>query len=129
MADSRNSFMIIGSTFSRLKEKIKRLKDNEEKDVETFLPILAGVGEVESMFDLSEYYVFCGNVCYKLENIIHSLDIAFKMFNVLNLRYPPHCKLVWFFIQEYFYEIKIPTQEKSNSLAELLNDVNIRKVQ
>lgn len=124
--DSRNAFMKIGTTFFELNTRLTHTMEEAQSNGETFTPILAGVGE--SMFSLREYYVYYGNVSYKFENILSSVDAAFKIYNVLNLDYPRHCKLIWHFIQEYFFEIKIPSDERSNGLTEILNDLRIRKV-
>lgn len=124
--ESRNSFMVIGPTYAELDEKFKERMEHAQKNNEILLPILGGVGE--AMFDISECYVYYENVCYKFDNILSSVDTVIKMFNVLNLKFPRHCKLVWYFIQEYFYEIKTPNQDKSNNLVEILNDLKVRSI-
>lgn len=88
---------------------------------ETLQPIICGVGR--SLLQLTEFYVFYGNVFYKLSNVVTCVDVAFKIFHVLNLRYSEDCKNIWLFFQQYFYNIEVKIVEKSTVLVSVLNDM------
>lgn len=57
----------------------------------------------------------------KFDSFLKSLDICFKIIYTLSLEYPKGCQGPWFFIQEYFYEIKPVSDSKLSSIYSLLN--------
>lgn len=122
IADGRNSFLLWGCTHSELQSNLKSTIDNCYSDKSTIQPMICAIGN--DIFDLKEYFVYFSNIFYKFENIVKSVDICFKLFQVLDLKYPCDSKLVWTLIQQYFYNIKLKSDEKSGSLSALLNDLN-----
>lgn len=88
---------------------------------QTLQPILCGVGT--SYIELTDVYVFYANIFYKLPNIVQAVDVAFKIFQVLDLQYPLDCQTVWRFLQSYIYEFPLNNKEKDNILVTILNDI------
>lgn len=123
IADSRNSFILWACTHSELQSKLKLMVDNCYSDKGTIQPIICAIGN--DIFELKEYFVYFADIFYKFENIVKSIDICFKIFQVLDLQYPCDSKLVWTLIQQYFYDIKLKSDVKCGTLFALLNDLKI----
>lgn len=123
--DSRNAFLLWAPTIMELNTKIKLIIDDLYIKKQTLQPIICGIGKC--LLHLDDFYVFYGNVFYKLSNLITCVDVAFKIFYVLNLKYPEDCKNVWLFFQQYFYDIEVKSSNKSTILACILNDIKTMK--
>jgi hypothetical protein len=54
------------------------------------------------------YYIRFYDVSYKVPTILKSIDITFKIFQVLNLSYPMESNNVWLFIQKQLFKITTP---------------------
>ncbi|XP_067613945.1 uncharacterized protein [Eurosta solidaginis] len=119
IADSRNSFMICAATNSELQSKLKLMVDENYKDKDTIQPIICVIGE--NFFECKEYFVYFANIFYKFDNVIKCVDVCFKIFHVLNLKYPFECKSIWLFIQQFFYDFTLKSHEKSSTLCTVLN--------
>lgn len=65
---------------------------------------------------ITEYYIYFDNSTYKLDSFLSCIDMAFKLFNVFNLSYPPHSHGIWIFLQKYFFKFT-KKYEKHNSKA------------
>lgn len=76
-----------------------------------------------SSTDLTEFFVFYANIFYKLPNLVFALDVAFKTFQVLDLKYPKECQTVWRYFRSYIFEIPVTNNEKDNVLVTILNDI------
>lgn len=50
-----------------------------------------------------ECLVSINNYMYKQENIIKAVDLTYKAFHVLNLKYPSECEHIWLVIQKLIY--------------------------
>lgn len=122
IADSRNSFLLHASTHAELKSKIKVMVDNCYENKLTIQPIICAIGN--DIFSLEEYFVYYFETLYKFDNIIKCIDICFKIFHVLDLKYPGECQLIWTLIQQYLYEIKTKYDLKCSSLSALVTDIN-----
>lgn len=101
------------------------MTDISYNDKNTIQPLICAIGN--NIFDLTEFYVYFSDIFYKFENIVKCIDICFKIYHVLDLKYPCHCKLIWTLLQQYLYDIKLNCDEKSSSLSALLNDLKIFK--
>ncbi|XP_017476008.1 PREDICTED: uncharacterized protein LOC108366200 isoform X3 [Rhagoletis zephyria] len=119
--DSRNSFLIWATTNCELQSKLKLMVDENYKGKSTIQPIICAIGM--SLLESNEYFVYFANIFYKFDNVIKCIDVCFKIFHVLNLKYPSECKSIWFFVQQYFYDIALESHEKSTSLCAILSDL------
>jgi hypothetical protein len=57
-----------------------------------------------SLREIDSYYVVVDDVFYKLDNILKSIDICFKIFMVLDAEYPTESEQVWLFFQQCIYK-------------------------
>lgn len=87
---------------------------------ETLQPLIVAVGY--NICDAT-FYVYYDEIKYKLPSFLTSLNTCFKIFQVLNLKYPRDCTEVWTFIQRYFYCIKLKEDQISPNILCLINDL------
>ncbi|XP_070068933.1 uncharacterized protein [Drosophila takahashii] len=128
--DSRIAFVIWRPTVGEIETYLKEIIELRYLSKTTLQPIICLKGS--SPYDITEYYLYVSSVFYKFDNILNCLDVCFKCFFVLNLKYPVECSLFWTFIQKFFYNIHLTTDLKSRSLSELLkelqpNNINLLK--
>ncbi|XP_075148254.1 uncharacterized protein LOC142229060 [Haematobia irritans] len=119
--DSRETFTLWALNASELQSKIKNTIDYYFKNKQTLQPIICGIGQSHTNFN--ELFVYYGNIFYKVANHVLALDTCFKLFNVLDLKYPDSCKNVWLFLQQHIYEIVVDDSEKTPILVTILNDI------
>lgn len=121
IAESRNALFFFAPTHLELRSAIKNTIDCIFFKKRTVQPFMCGVGN--SLMEIEEYFVYFAWTYYKFDNIIKSLDICFKIYHVLNLEYANDCKLIWLFLQEYFYEMPIASNDTCTSLSAFLGDL------
>ncbi|XP_070073729.1 uncharacterized protein [Drosophila takahashii] len=121
IADSRNSFYIQFATSGELETAIQDQIDIQLKNKDCLQPIICGIGP--SVLEANEFFVYFADIFYKFESIIAAVEACFKIFYVLNLKYPESCKLVWLFIQEFFFNFPIPGCDMHPSVKSLANDL------
>ncbi|XP_075165203.1 uncharacterized protein LOC142237695 [Haematobia irritans] len=119
--DSRDTFLLWALNASELQSKIKFKIDEFFKNKQTLQPIICGIGPSKTHF--VEIFVYYGNIFYKLPSLVLALDVCFKIFCVLDLKYPEYCQNIWLFLQEHIYEIKLGDIDKTPNLVAILNDI------
>ena len=62
------------------------------------------IGSIE---DIQVTYVCIDEKLYKVNGVLHALDICFKTFNVFNLQYPIASEHLWILIQKGIYKIDL----------------------
>lgn len=83
-------------------ERVKRLRQEAATKLkETVQPYIIAL--VPQITDIEAFYIIIDDVMYKMENILKAVDILYKIFQVLNIKYPSACEQVWLFIQKYIY--------------------------
>ena len=58
--------------------------------------------------DIKGFYVNFNSTLLKFNSFIECLDICFKIFHTLSLKYSEACEQPWQFIQQFFYDISTP---------------------
>lgn len=82
---------------------------------------IIGVGD--NISTVTYYLIVLDTIIYRTENIIKAIDIAFKMQFVLYIGYPQESHLVWLFIQNYFYDIKLQNDKQATAVTCLIRDL------
>lgn len=59
--------------------------------------------------NLTDFYIYFNNFKFKFPTFREALDVQIKLMFIFNVEYPIVSRLVWCFIQEYFYEINYST--------------------
>lgn len=78
-----------------------------------------------TQLSVTTYYIFNSNnrpfyscydgIFYKFDNLLHTVSITFKFHYVFDLSYQGQSKLLWEFIQKYFFEINSDTSSTALS--------------
>lgn len=83
-------------------ERIKRRRQERAiKQKETLQPYIIAIGS--QLTAIETFYIIIDDIMYKMENVLKAVDILYKIFQVLNVKYPSACEQVWLFIQKYIY--------------------------
>lgn len=101
--DSQIGQIQIIDTLNNLENIIKQRMDKYVSRGLQMQPFVYGIKCSNSTI----FYVYVDNfTSYKCENLINAVDLCFKVYNTLNLKYSRDCEQVWEFIQKYFYGIE-----------------------
>lgn len=106
--DSKNSFFKLVTKSSMKREIDKRNIVRSLKKIDHH-PMIFGIGA--SLEEIDEFAVVISDVIYfEFTTFIDALDVAFKVFNIFNLKFPPESVNFWIFLNEMFYKTDIKTK-------------------
>lgn len=88
---------------------------------ETLQPIIIRIGF--NLHEIHEFVVLYDNIYYTFDNFIAALDCCFKVFHVLNLKYPKDGYNFWLFIQTYFFGIISNDDKETSNFLCLLEEL------
>lgn len=97
-------------------------RQKREKSVklkETLQPYIIAVGP--QLTEVNEFYIIIDDVIYKMENALRAVDIVYKIFQVLNIKYPSACEQIWLFIQKYVYGYSTKWDKRDKSVMNLID--------
>ncbi|XP_075170228.1 uncharacterized protein LOC142242535 [Haematobia irritans] len=117
--DSQESLVLRLTTLNDYRGKINSIINKYYSAGITIQPFIIVHGLSES--ELISFYVYFNDNLIKLNSFIESLDICFKIFHTLSLKYPEACVNSWMFIQKYFYNIQTVFDFKSVNVASLIS--------
>lgn len=119
IVDAQESFVLRVQTINDYRRQIDIVIDKYYSaglTVQPFL-IVEGISDV----DIKGFYIFFNNNLLKCNSFIESIDICFKMFQVIALKYPNACQQAWQFIQKYIYDINTNFDLKSPNITSLIH--------
>lgn len=119
--DSQESFVLHLTTLNDYQRKIDEIINKYYSAGLTVQPFIILEGNEA---EVKGFYVYFDKNLLKLESFIHSLDICFKIFHVLSLKYPIACEQAWLFIQKYFFQIDTKFDCKSSNVTSVINYLN-----
>lgn len=90
----------------------------EKRKLQPFIIVIGA-----NLFTLQEFYIFYFGTHYKVNSFLKAIDVCFKLFFVLNQRFPPECELLWLFIQQFIFEIKLKTDATNAKLLTVIADL------
>lgn len=91
----------------------------------TVQPYVVIVGDVNGQ-DPLYYYTIINDIQYQLETAVKAIDLCFKLYHVLNLEYPPEAEQIWYFFEQYFFELLNPPKKKKFlSVQSLCKDLQL----
>ncbi|XP_067622635.1 uncharacterized protein [Eurosta solidaginis] len=118
ISNSRDSFLCYATSRLELQQKINSITDEVYGQNIKLQPFLCAIGD--DIIDLKEFYVYFAGIYYKLSNIVKSIDICFKIFHVLDLKYPQNCEQIWNFVDQLFFKI---SNTKDSFISTIINDL------
>lgn len=81
--------------------------------------------EVQDDTVVKNVYVSVQENVYIVPSVLKALDVCFKVFHVLQLKYPLECEHLWLFIQLGIYQIQTKFDNKIPSLIDIVHKVNL----
>lgn len=121
IADSQESFVLNLPTLNDYHRKVEEIINSYYSSGLTLQPFIILEGN-ES--DVNGFYVYFDNNLLKFDSFIQSLDICFKIFHFLSLKYPIACEQSWLFIQKYFFNIDTKFDSKSSNVTSVIDYLN-----
>lgn len=79
---------------------------------------MAIVGDVNN---IESIYVIINEVKYHFDSFTRALEILFKSFHALDIKYPKESKHVWIFIEEAFFDLRV--SGRNGAASALLADL------
>ncbi|XP_033150700.1 uncharacterized protein LOC108595416 isoform X2 [Drosophila busckii] len=128
VSESQESFVLHVNSIDEHEELMAAMKKKWFAQDLTIQPCLIVEGSTDMDMDINTYYVHFNSRLTKMSSFLDSLDLCFKIFQVLHIPYPKACFEVWLFIQKYFYEIDAEADCKSSNITALiaiLDGINI----
>lgn len=104
ISDAQEDFILLIPIINQLQERLDSLQSKFYKQKLNIQPRIILIGP--SYAEISECLVYFDGVKYKCSSVRKCIDIVIKLSYVFNLNYSPISKEVWFFFQEYFFDIK-----------------------
>lgn len=120
--EATDSFLILISERNKLQECLGSIKYKLYQEKQTLQPVIIAFGD--TLLNVNEFFVCVDGNKYKCDTFLSALDLCFKVFQVLHLKYPEYCSSVWLFIQRYFYEINTVYDQVSPKVSGLITYLN-----
>lgn len=99
----------------------RRRQETATKVKETVQPYIIAVGP--QLTAIETFYIIIDDIMYKMENVLKAVDFLYKIFQVLNIKYPPACEQVWLFIQKYIYGRTTKWDKYDKSVLNLIDQL------
>jgi hypothetical protein len=64
---------------------------------------------IGNLLQIQKVFVSVDNVFYRAESVLKAIDMVFKTYIALDMKYPFACQQVWVYIQQYLYDIHLST--------------------
>lgn len=77
------------------------------------------------LLSMPTYVVLGPKLYYKVESIIHAVDIVLKSAFVFDLAYPAAARSCWTFVQKVIYGLSSENDVVSNRLQELMSSIGV----
>lgn len=97
--ESRDGFITVCETEALYKENYDA-KVARESSVPPYITIVGSLLEPKTIFCDFE------NIMYKFHSLPKAIDICFKAYRLFSMEFAPAARLMWQFINKYFYQLK-----------------------
>ncbi|XP_065359760.1 uncharacterized protein LOC135953710 [Calliphora vicina] len=122
IVDSQESFVLRLTCINDYERQINTVINKYYSAGLTIQPFIIVEGLTDA--DIKGFYVYFNSNLLKLNSFIECLDICFKIFHTLSLKYPEACEQPWQFIQKFFYDIYTQFDLKSVNITSLISFLN-----
>ncbi|XP_058795216.1 uncharacterized protein LOC131666503 [Phymastichus coffea] len=124
MLESSEGFVIYCKTAEALADKILSRSDRYGKWHMPVHPCIVFRGPQPCIIETA--YVSLQEQLWKVDTPLRALDLAFKLYQVFNLHYPPDCEQVWLVVQKMVFDITKVSDKKINNVTSLINVLNVK---
>jgi hypothetical protein len=97
----------------------RKRQETANKLKETIKPYIIAVGS--DLTAIQAFYIVIDDLMYKMENILMAVDILYKIFQILHIKYPSACEQVWLFIQKCIYGRTTKWDKNDKSVMNLID--------
>ncbi|KAF0685577.1 Uncharacterized protein FWK35_00034264, partial [Aphis craccivora] len=115
--DSQQSFLINIDTVSQFEDVIVKKKG-------LGIPIQPFTVVIGQLLEPKYIIVYFDDIKYKVLTIQRAVDVVFKLFHTFNLLYPDESYILWLFIQTFFYNIHIKTDQSHPIISLIISELN-----
>lgn len=105
-----------------IENEILRKRERCSKRGITLQPFVLAVC---SQDEPEECYVVIDSHKYQFDSIRKSVDICFKVFQIMNASYPVEAEQIWLLLQIQLYGIRTQYDQKSPTLISVLESFNL----
>lgn len=121
IGDAWNAFAFEVETVADIQTAINQRKTFCTEHKINIQPYIGIIG-IDS--DKPQFCVVFDSLMYVFENFLNALDTCFKIFFVLNLDYPFECSKLWIFMQKFFFNISLSTDELTSDIIDFITFLN-----
>lgn len=93
----------------------------------TLQPYIIVVGPTLS--EISSFFVSVDKVLYNTESAFKAIDTCFKIFHVLNIKYPAASNHIWLLIQRELYDFTTKYDNTPSNILEIINALTHQKTE
>ncbi|KAJ8913335.1 hypothetical protein NQ315_013306 [Exocentrus adspersus] len=104
----------------QVNELIERQRDKAAAHKQTVQPYLLLVGPLE---DPQSFFIVIDTIKYELDSAKKAFDTLFKIFHVLDAKYPIQAEHIWVLIQKGLYKVSTPQDIVPPYILHILNSV------
>ncbi|KAF5270831.1 hypothetical protein FQR65_LT17786 [Abscondita terminalis] len=79
----------------------------------------------KSLCDVTSVYVYLNEIVYKIPSVLNAFDACFKMYHVLDAKYPPECEHLWYIIQFAVYEFHTERDKKISYVLDITKQMEV----
>lgn len=118
--ETQESFVVHLKVTSDVQTHLERRKNKYAYLKETSQPLVIIVG---SDFKRYECLISLNDLLYSVDNLYKAIDVTYKIFHVLHLKYPAECEHLWMFIQKFIYEMNTPWDTQHVGVEEMISNL------
>lgn len=122
--ETQESFVVHLKVTSDVGPHLERRKNKHAHLNETSQPLVIIVGGNLSRY---ECLISLNDQLYSVDNLSKAIDVTFKIFHVLHLKYPAESEHIWLFIQKFVYDIKTPWDTQHIGVEEMISNFQQQK--
>lgn len=112
------TFQLPGDIERVVQQRNARFQKYGQQPLQPFVVVEANNTEVKNT------YVSLDNILYKVPSVLKGLDVCFKIYHVLNLKYVLQSEHIWLFIQWCVYGIDTKFDKKIPAILDIVNKIN-----
>ncbi|KAB0805306.1 hypothetical protein PPYR_02276, partial [Photinus pyralis] len=118
LEEIRSSILIRIETSQDIEGVIASTTERNEKNASATQPYL--IVEIRDI-EVKRVYVVINEIIYKVPTLSKGIDLCFKVYMVLVLKFPPENEHVWLFLQRAVYKIESQSDHIIPSILDLVN--------
>lgn len=123
-AEIRDSFLTHLQSAAEIEAIAQKRRDKCAQSSVTPQPFVVVVGA--SLETISSIFVVVDRIHYKHDSVLAALDTCFKLFFVLQARYPEESAPVWTLIQRGFYQLQTKWDKVYTSVNCVMSDLGMK---